>query len=871
VKVFSSKPRIVAAAAFLLLALFLLRPGASRLKSRIISSLSAGVGRSVDLSSAHIRLLPRPGFDLDNLVVYDDPTFGAEPMLRASQVTADLRLTSLLRGRLEIARLDLTEPSLNLVHDPRGQWNLAALLERTAHTPTAPTAKAKLEPRAGFPYIEATAARINFKNGQEKTPYALTNADFSLWQESENAWGVRLKAQPVRTDLNLSDTGLLEVSGTWQRAATLDDTPLEFRVEWSRAQLGQVTKFFTRSDQGWRGAILIDAVLTGSPGQLKITSTASVNDFRRYDISAGQALRLAGSCNGEYSSLTHEFREVNCSAPIGKGLLTLTGALGFPGSRRYMIHVMADGVPANALMALVRRAKKNMPDDLVAGGTLKGEFSLRKDASGSSEPRFDGRGEIAAFRLSSAANNTEIGPETIPFALVSSAGSSPLRRKSAKSGAAHGRASARKLVAVGRLQAPEGPHIEFGPMAVDAGLTGSATVRGWVHRGGYELALAGDTEVGRGLRLARMIGLPALAANAEGWAQVELQIAGSWMGPGNPATSGFTGPQVTGNAKLHGVKVAVRGAGGAVEIVSADMQLLPDVVRVGKLNARAAGTTWTGSLETPRGCTKPETCPVRFALNTEDLSLAELNQWVRPSPTKRAWYEVLGNVRTGPSWLARVRGSGSVAAERFRIYSLTAAHVSANVHLDEGKIELSALNGDLLDGNHRGIWQVDFNLKPAVCSGSGGLAGVSLAAVGTATKNAWIAGTANATYEIKGPCSGEFWQSATGTLEAEIKDGVLPHLAVGDDARPLRIKRLDGQARMHDGMIEIDKAELDSPDGSYELSGTATLQHEIALTLTHVPNGAAVAGYTISGTLAEPRVAPLARTEQANLKPISSK
>ena len=150
VKILSSKRRVAAAAALILLALFLLRPGASRLKSRIISSISAGVGRPVDLGSVHIRLLPRPGFDLENLVVYDDPAFGAEPILRASEVTADLRLTSLIRGRMEIARLDLTEPSLNLVHSENGRWNLEALLERTAQIPLAPTGKAKIGAAPGI-------------------------------------------------------------------------------------------------------------------------------------------------------------------------------------------------------------------------------------------------------------------------------------------------------------------------------------------------------------------------------------------------------------------------------------------------------------------------------------------------------------------------------------------------------------------------------------------------------------------------------------------------------------------------------------------------------------------------------------------------
>jgi uncharacterized protein involved in outer membrane biogenesis len=143
VKLFSFKWRVAGVAAVILLLLFFLRPGASRLKSRIASSISSGVGRPVDIGSVHLRLLPRPGFDLKNLVVYDDPAFGVEPMLRANEVTAILRLTSLLRGRLEIARLDLTEPSLNLVRGANGRWNLEALLERTARTPLAPTSKAK--------------------------------------------------------------------------------------------------------------------------------------------------------------------------------------------------------------------------------------------------------------------------------------------------------------------------------------------------------------------------------------------------------------------------------------------------------------------------------------------------------------------------------------------------------------------------------------------------------------------------------------------------------------------------------------------------------------------------------------------------------
>jgi hypothetical protein len=863
VKLFSSKRRIVAEAALIVLLLFVLRPGASRLKSRIISSISSGVGRPVDIGSVHLRLLPRPGFDLENVVVYDAPAFGAEPMLRASEVTAALRLTSLLRGRLEIARLDLTEPSLNLVHAPGGRWNLEALLERTAHIPLAPTGKAKTEPRPGFPYIQATSARINFKNGPEKKPYALTNADFSLWQDSENSWGIRLKAQPFRTDLNLNDTGLLQVNGTWQRADNLRETPLRFTVEWNHAQLGQFTKFFTGNDQGWRGEVLLDVTLEGTPARLQITSSASIQDFRRYDIASRQALRLAGHCGGEYSSFNHAFHGILCSAPVGSGVVTLEGDMGLPGSHSYGLTLTADNIPASAAAVLVERAKKNLPEDLVAGGTLSGNLAITENAATASNLQlsslqlsnlqFEGRGEIANFRLASTANKAEIGPETIPFLLTT------------------GKPAARKLAArksAASMRFPDGPHVEFGPFPVAVGRV-APTVRGWVNRGGYNLSVVGEAEIAKSLRVARMFGLAALQAASESTAQVDLQIAGSWAERSNGTTSGFTGPQVTGTARLRNVRVALRGVASPVEIVSADMQLLPDEVSVAKLSAKAADTAWTGSLEMPRGCGTPGACEVHFILNADQIALGELRAWLNPSPKERPWYRVLeSDPQAGPPFLASVRASGQVSADHLQMQSLAATRVSAKVTLDGGKLGISELSGDFLGGKHRGEWQADFSGKPAVCSGSGSLTGVSLALLADAMKDGWIAGTASATYEVKGPCPAEFWTLAEGTMQFEMKDGALPHVALSEDAEGLKVTRLAGQARLQAGEIAMKDARLDSPGGKFLVSGSASLKGELDFRLAKVPAGATAAGYTVTGTVGEPRVAPLPGAEtQARLKP----
>ena len=841
-KSFFSKRRIAVLAA-ILLALFVIRPGASRLKSRIIRSISAALGRSVDIGSVHLRLLPRPGFDLENLVVYDDPAFGAEPIVRANEVTAALRLTSLLRGRMEIARLDLTEPSLNLVHGEGGHWNLETLLERSARIPLAPTGRSKVGARPAFPYIEGTSGRINFKQGPEKKPYALTNADFSLWQESENSWGVRLKAQPFRTDMNLNDTGLLQLTGTWQRADALRDTPLQVNLEWSRAQLGQMTKLVSGNDQGWRGEILLDLALTGTPARLHLAATSSMDDFRRYDITSDKALRMAARCDADYSTDTHDFQQLMCSAPVGDGLLTLTGDAGFPGSHQYSLAASAENVPAAALVNLAQRIKKNLPDDLAAEGILDGKLSVARD--GQSPPALKGAGQITDFHLSSESNKGEFGPETLPFSVASS---SALQAKASRPATS---------------RASNGPLLDIGPFAVGGAHPGSATIRGSVDRTAYSFSITGETEIAKALRIARMAGLPAIASNVDGSAQLDLLVAGNWMVPGN----GFASPQLTGTAKLHGVHVPERSAGVHVEIVSAEMQLLPDAAHVVHLNANAAGTAWTGSVDLPRGCGTPDACPIHFALNTNKTALSDVQQWLNPNSRKRPWYRVLtmsGEAR--PAWWTTLHASGRVTAGRFQIHGIETTHVSANLNVQDGKLRLAGLTADVLEGKYHGDWNVNFSKTPAVCAGAGELADISLAAIADAMNDGWVAGTANASYELKGPCPTDFWRSAEGKLHVDVTDALFPHVMIGDGSGALRASHVKGQARLQDGQIEISDTRLISPDGTYELTGTASLKREVDLKLTRASNGPTEPGYSIGGTLEAPRVVPLSRTEQAQLK-----
>ena len=176
------------AVVLILVALLVVPPliSINRYKSRVTQLVSRSLGRPVRLSGVELRMLPRPGFLLSDLTVEEEPAFGAEPILHATTVMASIRFSSLWRGHLEISRISVDDASLNLVYTPQGHWNLDSLFRTAAVQPGANAAR-----RTPLPYMEATNARINIKNGAEKLPFSLLSADASLSQESDGVWTVR--------------------------------------------------------------------------------------------------------------------------------------------------------------------------------------------------------------------------------------------------------------------------------------------------------------------------------------------------------------------------------------------------------------------------------------------------------------------------------------------------------------------------------------------------------------------------------------------------------------------------------------------------------------------------------------------------------
>jgi AsmA protein len=807
-------------------ALFFIRPGAQKIKSRIANSISLALGRPVEISSASFRLLPHPGFELQNFVVHDDPSFSAEPMLRSSDVTASLRLWSLLHGKMEIARLSLSEPSLNLVRNASGHWNLEELLQRTAQTTVAPTAKSRIERRPGFPYIEADSGRINLKIGEEKKPYAVTDADFSLWQDSENSWGLRLEGKPVRTDFNLNNTGIIDLSGTWQRSSSLHETPLQFTLQWKNGQLGQITTLSYGNDKGWRGKLGLLAQVSGTPDDLRIRASASIENFRHYDVAIDSDFPFAAQCDGRYISSEQSLREVSCQMPFQSGFLNVRGSVAsLLGPRDYQFTFAAQDIPMQSVEGLLARLRGDFPQNLSATGRLNGNIRLASAVS-TNTLHWQGQGEIADFHLGSSASSTDLALGTLPFTVQL-----PL------SGATY-----KRTPSLGAL--PSGAGVELGPVNLHLGHTGATLAHAWISPSAFEFRLEGDTQIQRLLQAARAFNIPTPQTSAEGSATVNLRLQGAW--------ADYAAGRVTGTAQLHSVRAQVKGLNAPLEIAAANLALAPEQVTVQKLSASLAGIAWQGSLILPRPCAVQEACASHFNLRATALTDSSLDTLLAAPSRYGRWYNLLTE-NSSPVFLSHLQASGRLAIGKIAIHKLAATDFVASANLNAGNLHLSQIRAKLLGGRHTGELTMDFSSGTPVVRASGTFDHIALEQLASFMQDDWISGSADGTYEFSGSGRNVMKIFSSATVESNVtaRSCVFPHVTLTEQ-EPLHAQRFDGDILFSNGEFEIKQGTLETAEGNYEVNGTASLTRNITFRMTRNDGPE----FTINGSLAQPRVIP---------------
>lgn len=661
----------------------------------IADSLARSLGHSVTLGRVNLTLFPLPGLVIHDFEVEEDPSFGAEPLLKSPEVTVYPRLSSLWRERLEISRIDLDNASVNLARDAEGRWNFSSLLLQASRTATRPTAQRRPSATPRFPYIEFSDARINFKEGAEKKAFSFLNVDASVWLADANRWRIRFEAQPARTDLDLDleDMGTVKVSGSLTRAESLEDLPLKLHVDWTGAQLGQASRLLLGEDSGWRGDLHAQADVTGNVDGLAMKARLRVEDAHRLEFTPMSHFNIDTKCETEYHHNERSVDKLTCLWPTGSGHLLLTGSVVDLPHPKPELNLEINHTPVRFVVNLLGLMRRGLPALVDASGTINGAFawgvSQEASAKASAAPTrnvLTGHAVADTVSLRLANVDRPITFAALRFATPSDIASAAPEHKK------HGR---RKTATPA---APMGNVILLEPASFAAGTATPMQVAGRFSRAGFSLHFTGGSSLAQLTPIARdfhqLSTLDGL--EAKGTAQTDLTFAGPWIPPVDVDTGASVETPVEGWVRLQHAELKPAWLKEPIEIASATAQLDGKAVTWANASISVQGIAAKGSVSYPATCANPAGCAAQVDLNFATLNAGTLEKTLLGNGRHGVLAAILSRVESpAPPWPA-VNGTahaGVLAIGSLRLKNASAAIAVANHQMRILSLDASGLGG----------------------------------------------------------------------------------------------------------------------------------------------------------------------------------
>jgi len=814
-----------------------------RYQHRIADSISRSVGRPVRMGTVQLRLLPRPGFEIEELVISEDPAFGPEPMLHAASVVANIRLVSLWRGRLEISRISFDEASLNLVRNAAGQWNVGSVLNQASRIPNAPTAQRHAGGAPRFPYIEASNARINFKFGNVKQPFSFLNSELSVWLDQPDQWQLRFEAQPARTDLdlNLSDTGLLQLQGTLRRSTSaLGEMPLNLEAEWSNAPFGQLTRLLLGEDSGWRGALDVRAEIHGSANNAQIKARFNGSGVHRVEFEPPQSLELETTCQANYSHSQRSINDLTCFSPTGEGHLLLTGNIADISDRpQPKLTLRLEHLPAASVLSALRVVRAGFAPTVTATGTVDGEFNL----TGPALPAVEGQATVHDLALQIPGFARPLLVPSFPVSAQNAAPAPPDVR---------GKPHAPPPL-------PSDASLNLSSVSLAMGATAPLTLGARLTPAGFDVHLAGGSTVDRMILLSKALGLTASPLNglaAQGTADLQLGIQGAWLLPVPDADHPAAPVLVAGTVRLHNAVLTPAFLAAPLQVSSAlgtvsqnQIAWAPLTINYGKMRA-------DGSYTQPLFCADPDGCPPTFDIRVDSLSAAELQSTLLGGKHGQMLEQILDRLdsrsHSWPAMQGRLH-AGAFLLDTMKLQNATATLTLKANHLSIDSLDCQTLGGELhltgtldTDGSLP-VYAIDAQLHHADPSQVAALFGEKWG-TGSLNFSSQLHLTGFTADRLASSSQGKFhWDWTSGSLPVETDS--LPVLAAVS-----RFDRWTADGTVNQSRLNLTRSLLVHEGDELPLAGSLSFDRELQLRL-----GDADRQLEIGGTLERPRAAAPAK------------
>lgn len=351
---------------------------ADRFGDRLQNSLERALGRKVEFKvPVTLSMFPGPSFLVAckdcsaAVVIHEDPSISLEPMAYVRSLKVRPSLWRLLfTGKFVIASISLDDATINLGKTGKasevGRWNFGSFVDRTV--------------MRNLPAIHVRDGRINFRFGDEKSVFYLTNADLDISPPVSigSGWDVKCSAQPARSDRAGFGLGQFNVSGRW----FVEPERIDINLEVSDTGLGDLTSLIRGEAGGIHGEISARLHLAGPIDNVGISGRLRLDDVHRWDLlpskSSGWPLDIRGRLNVPDTQLELESNSVR---DVQLPLLLRYRVTNYLSQPRWALAVNWNRFPAAPLLQLARDMGVQAPADLRVAGTLDGAITYSGEGS----------------------------------------------------------------------------------------------------------------------------------------------------------------------------------------------------------------------------------------------------------------------------------------------------------------------------------------------------------------------------------------------------------------------------------------------------------------------------------------------------------
>jgi len=345
---------------------------AGAFRGRVQAALESALGRRVQMGDVHYSLFNGPGFEVDNVLIEDEPQAGIEPFAAVTSLQASIRLRSLFGGRLAFSTLRLDEPTVNLVRPGGDTWNIQPFLARMIAGHGASS--------GNFPDIQVRSGRLNFKFGDTKSVFYIYNADLDVYPRSSGELIVQFEGTPARTDRGPHGVGVVSCRGAVRVGGGGEDQ-IAMTLDMGRTPIPELGHLLGKPDSGIHGAVTAQAHISGTVTHPSITGDLTIEDVHRWDLSApasGEAWTVAWAGRLDLRS---QHIELWTQPPAGQPATVAVKATvsDYLSTPNWDVSVALNGLPASSLLGTARHMGLPLPDSVTVEGGVSGAVDVSRD------------------------------------------------------------------------------------------------------------------------------------------------------------------------------------------------------------------------------------------------------------------------------------------------------------------------------------------------------------------------------------------------------------------------------------------------------------------------------------------------------------